>query len=121
MDTRILIVEDEEVLCKNMILSLTKEGFHVRGVNSAQAAWSVLNLEPITILLVDIGLPDCHGLDFLQQVQGLFPSTIAIVLTGWTAPEAELQAYRCGARAFLRKPFMLRQLRDIIHRLEASL
>ncbi len=115
---RVLIVEDEPILQKNIALSLRREGYEVMEANSGADAWKILNVSSIDLLILDIGLPDDDGLSLLSEIRAVHPRVPAIVMTAWDAPEVENRAIASGAAAFLAKPIILQVLKAKIRNIE---
>lgn len=111
---RILIIEDEIIIQRNLLRSLQREGFEVTGASTGREACRVLDSLPIDMVLLDIGLPDVSGFVFLKDARTLYPHLQIIVLTAQEPRELEERAYQLGARAFFRKPFSLAHLKATI-------
>jgi CheY-like chemotaxis protein len=73
---------------------------------------------PIDLLLVDIGLPDGSGLDFLVKMSEAHPSARAIVMTASTLPEYEMNSAALGVLDFLQKPL---QMAPLLEKIRAAL
>lgn len=114
MKKQLLVVEDETVLRRSLVRSLYQDGFEVKDAWSSQQAWLVLNSSSIALLLLDIGLPDGNGLDFLAEVRICYPHLPVIMMTGQDNMELQLRAEQLGARVFVKKPFRLAVLRQLI-------
>jgi DNA-binding response OmpR family regulator len=104
--SRILIVEDEELLADTLKDVLSSEGHEVRAVHNGRDALTVLERERPDVLLLDLMLPLVDGLDVLDAVGRLSPGTAVMVETS-CAPDV-LEGRR--VHGFLRKPFSLDQL-----------
>jgi DNA-binding NarL/FixJ family response regulator len=72
-----------------------------RGVDEATARVAGL---PVELFLVDIGLPDGSGLDFLYSMSTAHPSARAIVMTATPLPEYQMHSAALGVLNFLEKP-----------------
>jgi DNA-binding response OmpR family regulator len=80
-----------------------------RGVDEATARADGL---PIELFLVDIGLPDGSGLDFLYSMSIAHPSARAIVMTATPLPEYQMHSAALGVLHFLEKPVNIDTLLD---------
>jgi DNA-binding response OmpR family regulator len=85
--------------------------------NMAEATARTAGL-PIDLFLVDIGLPDGNGLDFLWLMATEHPNARAIVMTAFPLPEHRAHSEALGVLHFLEKPV---QFRPIIDHLRAAL
>lgn len=114
MHKHILVVEDEVILHRNLLLSLQRAGFAVIGVADGTAIWPVLHVHAVDLVLLDLGLPDTDGLVVLHHSRVRYPHLPVVVMTGQAPRALETQAYQLGARAFFRKPLALAQLQETI-------
>ena len=67
---------------------------------------------PVELFVVDIGLPDGCGLDFLVEMSAAHPSARAIVMTASPLPEYEMNSAALGVLHFLQKPLHMTALLD---------
>jgi len=97
---------------------LGEAGYEVTAVGSAGAALAALQARAIDLVILDLGLPDCPGIDVLRQMRA-DPKTKAIpvlVLTGQAETEAE-EVLREGASECLNKPTTASALIRLVHTL----
>jgi diguanylate cyclase (GGDEF)-like protein len=128
---RVLLVEDNPADARLLREALADvPGFrfdleHARNLDSAIAA---IAARPFDAVLLDLGLPESHGLDTLQRVHGIATELPIVVITGLEDEETGLRAVQLGAQGYLVKgeldPRVLsRSLRHAIerHRMVAEL
>lgn len=116
---RILVIDDEEGFRAGISDLLEMEGYEVLGARNAVEAVPVLpEFKPDAILL-DLSMPLLDGESFLRSIRGL-PATRKVPIVLISARE-ELRAIaeRCGAAAYLQKPFEAPQLIGLVARLLA--
>jgi len=65
---RILIVEDEKSLAREILHFLEKEHFHCDLAHNAASASELIGVNPYDFILLDIGLPDPNGLDLIPEI-----------------------------------------------------
>jgi DNA-binding response OmpR family regulator len=68
------------------------------------------------LILMDLGLPDIHGLELLASLRKIGSSSRVIVITADDSPESLLRAIRENAYDYLRKPFTATELEDLVVR-----
>jgi two-component system OmpR family response regulator len=106
----ILLVEDDPVLGRGLVLNLEAEGYKVhwfkdlRSVNDARA-----QLTP-ALLILDLNLPDGNGLDLLKKIRGEANKTPVIILTAQTDEDSVVEGLQSGANDYVRKPFGNKEL-----------
>jgi two-component system OmpR family response regulator len=107
---RILIAEDETVLCDQIKRALTAEGQVVDVVHDGEEAVFRGSNEPYDVIILDIGLPKKDGLSVLKEWRTFNVNTPVLILTardGWTDRVDGLDA---GADDYLSKPFHMAEL-----------
>lgn len=107
---RILLAEDEPVLCDQIKKLLTADGRIVDVVNDGQEACFRGATEPYDMIILDIGLPLRDGISILKEWRATGVSTPVLILTardGWSDRVDGLDA---GADDYLTKPFHLPEL-----------
>jgi DNA-binding NarL/FixJ family response regulator len=72
-------------------------------VTSGAAALERVQHEPVDVLVLDLGLEDCHGFDVLERLRSQGSRTKVVVHSGHTAPELAAHAKRKGADAYVVK------------------
>lgn len=112
---RLLCVDDEEHILKTLERFCHNEGISVLTAASAAEALSILEREPIMIVLSDYQMPDQNGLDFLREVHGKWPQIVRIMLSGFIESAAVTQALQQGdIFGFLPKPWQRNDLKTLI-------
>ena len=108
---RILLVEDERALAKEIQEFLQSENHVVDQVSTKKAASENLGVNSYDFALVDLGLPDGDGLDLLQEVNRYQENASVIILTARTEVGDKLLCFESGADDYLSKPFSLLELK----------
>ncbi len=112
----ILIVEDEKLLRWALNEQLTRAGHAVHvTADLAEARDHIGKLQPDVILL-DLSLPDGHGLDFYQQHRRQLEDSVVIVMTAVGQVEDAVRAMKLGAFDFLNKPVDQAELVRLVER-----
>lgn len=120
-DLNILIVEDDEDTAEVVSTVLTSAGFRTVAVNKGQAAIEEINAAMPDLVLLDLNLPDIHGLDLLRSVRtySLLPM---IVLSGYGKDRDRVHALESGADDYMSKPFspeeLIARVRALLRRVE---
>jgi DNA-binding response OmpR family regulator len=111
MSHRVLLTEDNAILALDLEDWLTQKGFEVRllssGINFLQ---TISEFRPDVVLL-DLKLPDCFGLDLLRELRSsTLASTPVVVLSAFTLSTYQQQAKALGVEDFLCKPVSYEQI-----------
>jgi DNA-binding response OmpR family regulator len=119
-DTRLLIVEDEADLLKNLRLGLAEDGFAVICANSAESAEQLLADQTFDAIVLDLRLPGKDGIDLLRELRAAGDSTPVLALTARGSLDDRIIGLDSGADDYLTKPFafaeLIARLRALIRR-----
>ncbi|MGE3153400.1 MAG: diguanylate cyclase [Nitrospiraceae bacterium] len=103
---KILLVEDNLVdaqLAQDILSDWNTDQFHVTHVSDLTHALTILSRDRFDAVLLDLSLPDGHGLHTLTMVQETSPGIPIVVLSGFADQSAALQAVQQGAQDYLVK------------------
>ncbi len=114
---RILVVDDEEAILETMAFTF-EDDYEVYTSNDARAALELLDEKsPIAAVLTDQRMPNMDGVEFLTEVCKRHPSTVRMILTGFSDMEAIIQAINDGhVYAYITKPWEPDQLKQVVRR-----
>lgn len=112
--TQVLIVEDEEILARNIATALKRAGIETAVAGSCSAARSLIVNSPPDLVVADVNLGDGDGIDLLADWRQDHPDVPVVVMTGQDSLSNRLRAERLDASAFLSKPFAMSRLRELI-------
>jgi len=109
--TKILVVDDEEKICKNVEKILSKENYEISYALSADEALEKMAKESYALLISDIVMPGMNGLEFLKLVKNQWPLTKVVMITAYASTDTAVKAIRLGALDYVPKPFTPDELR----------
>ena len=107
---RILIAEDETLLCSQIQKALASEGHAVDVANDGEEAGFLGSTEPYDAVILDIGLPKKDGITVLKEWRAAGVEVPVLILTardGWSQRVDGLDA---GADDYMSKPFHMAEL-----------
>jgi two-component system KDP operon response regulator KdpE len=105
----LLIVEDEAQIRKFVRISLEAQGYQVREARLGEEGLELCVSSPPRLVILDLGLPDLEGLDFIRRLRAW--SAIPILVLSVRASETEkIQALDAGANDYVTKPFGIGEL-----------
>ena len=102
----VLLIEDnpgDAELVKDMLASASDAVFQVHWANALLPGLDRLGRGDIDLVLLDVSLPDSHGLDGLNAIRVLSPDLPVVLLTGWDSESMALRAVQSGAQDYLVK------------------
>jgi len=111
---RILIADDEHSLVEVYKKKLSREGMQVFTATTGKEAISIMKSQNLDVALLDIKLPDIDGIELLNTLKRLQPTSEAIMLTGFGSVETAVKSMKLGAYDYLTKPCKLSELLTVI-------
>jgi putative nucleotidyltransferase with HDIG domain len=103
-EDRILIVDDEEVICNVLERRLTKEGYLCATAHNGKEALSRFYKDSFSLIISDIKMPEMTGIELLQKVKAIDPKMKMIMVTAYPDVDLAVNAMRQGAYDFIIKP-----------------
>lgn len=117
MPATILVIDDDSLVRWSLAQHLTQHGFDVVAVaTGAEALARARSLPVPQLVLLDLKLPDMHGLALLAALRQQGSSCPVIVLSAHLTPELELEALAAGASGVVGKPYQLDPLLEVVRR-----
>ncbi|HUH58753.1 MAG TPA: response regulator [Candidimonas sp.] len=107
---RILLVEDEREMAAWLERALAQSGFIPEHAPDAQTAEQMLAGSEFDAVVMDLRLPDKHGLVLLREMRNRGDVTPVLILTAQGALQDRVRGLNLGADDFLSKPFALEEL-----------
>lgn len=101
--TRIAVVEDEHSLRADLLDFLGWRGFDAQGFDSAEAFAVGHNQQSFDLVLLDVGLPGCSGLELARQLRAAPQVPGIVMLTAFALDENRVAGLTQGADAYLTK------------------
>lgn len=101
---QILIVDDDESICKTLSVILQAEGYQTTTATTAKEALQKAKTQYFKLALLDIKLPDIKGTQLLTQLKEITPETIKIIITGYPSLKNAVEALNLGADSYIMKP-----------------
>jgi len=107
----IMVIDDEESMCKFMQIMLQKEGYDVITSQSSYQALNLLKQKNYDLVIADLMMPELNGLELLSRVKSLDPDASFIVMTAYASVDTAIEALKKGAYDYLTKPFKVDEIR----------
>jgi two-component system response regulator AtoC len=110
----ILVIDDEAIIRDNLERILTEENYQVTTVSTGGEALNLLTEADFAVALLDLNLPDIHGIEVLQKAHEIDPNLLVIIVTGYASVESAVEALKLGAYDYIKKPFKADVIKLII-------
>jgi len=112
---QILVVDDEEIVRRNMTHVLTKENYAVQTAKNGPEALAAVESTEFDVVLTDFTMEKMDGLEVLEKIKVMSPNTQVIMITGYATINTAVEAMKKGAFHYLAKPFRLDDVRNIVN------
>ena len=116
MVERLLIVEDEDTLCKSLQRVFSKEGYEVDRADSAESAFKLLERNSYDLIITDIILPGISGIELMTKYRETNPAQKVIIITAYASLTTAVEALKAGASDFIIKPLMHDEMKRAVSR-----
>ncbi len=119
MQSKVLVVDDEETIRKLLKSRLEREGWEVETATGAEEAEKALN-NRFAVLITDLTMPGKDGLALMAWAKEKFQRLRVIMITGHGEKDVAIRALKLGAVDYLEKPFDLDELSLAVKRAQAE-
>jgi|TARA_B000000441_G_C21750899_1_gene362228 two-component system phosphate regulon response regulator PhoB len=109
---KILVIEDEPDIRRNLEYNISREGYNVLTAGSLSEAEEIVNSNSLSLILLDLMLPDGSGLDLCKKFKSnsKTESIPIIILTAKDDEVDKVVGFELGADDYVTKPFSVREL-----------
>jgi two-component system response regulator HydG len=101
---KILIVDDEPGIRKQLADFLTSKGYQALTAENGNSALNVIRDNKVSVAFLDFRLPDMDGLELLKKVKILSPQTVSVIITGYSDVRIAVKTIQAGAFDYITKP-----------------
>lgn len=115
---KVLVVEDDRTLAERLCELLQADGFRVDVANTGADADFLIQTERYDALVLDLGLPDGSGANYLQQWRDAGIELVTLILTARSSWSDKAAGFNAGADDYLTKPF---EPAELLFRLKAMI
>ncbi len=112
--TKILIADDDVIFGRNLMEILQRHGYHVECVESGDLAIEKLQQASFDVLLLDLVMPDQNGIATTRRLRDQNIGVRIIIMTAYGSREITEEAIESGVQGFIKKPFDIPSLIEII-------
>ena len=106
----ILIIEDEEQLCRSMAEGLRMDGYETDTCFDGEEGLELCMTENYDLILLDLNLPGIDGLEILRQFRTFNTNTPVLILSARVQIQDKVEGLDLGANDYLTKPFHFEEL-----------
>jgi len=103
--SRILVVDDKELMRDSVATTLVRKGHAVTAVNGARAALTKMGEKAYDAVITDLQMPDMNGLELLREIRRIDEQLPVIFMTAYGTVDTAVDAMKEGAFDYITKPF----------------
>jgi CheY-like chemotaxis protein len=119
---RVLVVDDDPLVCETIEVLLQRQGFVVTVADGGETGLSALESATFDLMLVDIFMPHMRGFESIRVFHERAPAIPLIAMSGYAfastaspSPDFLRMALELGATCCLRKPFTPQALLNVVN------
>src|SRR5882757_7727239 len=105
METRILIIDDDPFICRQLEDLYRAQGYLVDSATEATPAIVKLGEHDYSLVLVELKIPGTDGLNLTREIRERWPDIDVIMITGYASIKGAVEAIKLGASDYITKPF----------------
>jgi DNA-binding NtrC family response regulator len=103
--SRILVVDDKEMMRDSVATTLSRKGHTVITVSAPKAALGKLTERPVDVVITDLQMPEMDGVQLLAEIRKIDEQLPVIVMTAYGTVDTAVAAMKHGAYDYITKPF----------------
>lgn len=114
--SKVAVIDDEPIGCREIKKSLVKDGYLVETFPDGESAVKRMKDVSFDVVLCDLKLPGMDGLDVLKTVKSISPDVEVLIITAFSSVNTAIEAIQAGAFHYVTKPVKMAELRTLTAR-----
>jgi DNA-binding NtrC family response regulator len=115
---KVIVVEDDPILRRNLEQQLRQQRFDVAATGTLAGARELMERDTFDLIFLDVRLPDGEGTELLREIQTHPQKPMVVMVTGFGSVESAVDCMRNGAFDYMLKPFSPDQLQVTLKKAE---
>lgn len=107
---KILVVDDEKAIINLLKQAFSRAGYAVVPAESAEEALEVLEQEDISVMFLDLNLPNMNGIDLCRRIKKDKPMSVVFAVTGYASLFELAECREAGFDDYFKKPVDIKTL-----------
>lgn len=113
---KILVVDDDDGICDLLRTVLERDGYEVKTLSDSTAVEGEVRDGKYHLALLDLMMPIQDGIVTLERIRKIDRDLAVVIITGYPSLETAVQSMKLDAMDYLRKPFTVDELREVVGR-----
>lgn len=114
--SRVLVVDDEQVIREILSDFLTMEGYQVLTAGDGDEALEIVESQPVNLVISDLKMPRMGGLELLANLRETHSEVVTLIMTGYGTVATAIEAMKRGAFDYVLKPFKVEEVMHTVRR-----
>jgi len=114
MNKKILVIDDNDKLCKSLEVNFRQLGYNYHSCSDGKTSLDYLNKSDTDFILLDLALGKEDGLQVLSEIKKLKPFIPIVMITGFGSINSAVDAMKIGAVDYVQKPLLFPHLLKIV-------
>jgi DNA-binding NtrC family response regulator len=115
--TKVLVVDDEDIVRESLRDWLEGVGYDVDTAESGEEALRIIKKKKIKIMIADLVMPGINGIELMNEAKKIVPSIATVIITAHATVQTAITAIREGAHDYIEKPFCPEKVELILEKL----
>ena len=115
---KVIVVEDDPILRRNLEQQLRQHRYDVAGAGTLAGVRELMERDTFDLIFLDVRLPDGEGPELLREIQTHPQKPLVVMITGFGSVESAVDCMRNGAFDYMLKPFSSEQLQVTLKKAE---
>jgi len=116
MAEKILIIEDDTTIRETLAEVLEKQRYIVHQAENGDQALKLIKKHNSDLILLDLRLPDMHGLEVIKKIREFDHHALIVVMTAFPEVRTAVSVLKAGAYDYINKPFELEEMKELVRR-----
>ena len=113
---RLLVIDDDAGICDLLETVLRRDGYEVKTLMDPTLADAEVRAGKFHLVLLDLMMPRQDGIETLKRLRKVDRDMAVVIITGYPSLDTAVQSMKLDALDYLRKPFTVDELRDVVGR-----
>jgi formate/nitrite transporter len=114
MAEKMLVIDDEDIVCESCRRIFREEGFEVVTTDSPQEGPRLISESPFDVILCDWKMPGFDGMDVVEEIDRRSPESTVVMISGYPTVGRATEAMKRGAMDYLPKPFTPEEIVEVV-------
>ncbi len=113
-EIKILVIDDDKDICDSLKKTLALDGYKIKSISNPKNVLRELKKNTYHLIILDLKMPEISGESLLKEIRKIDSDIAVIILTAFPSVDSAVQALHNHVFDYVKKPFKINELRDIV-------